>query len=394
MNMQNKKAVAITSSIILVLLIIICVFSFETYFSDKLQVVSERGLITDRNGKALAECDSVILLGVERHYVSTSQGENGQPGKSLRLSIDAELQNFGEKQLNGMAGCIVAIEPATGEVLCIVSSTPFNQCVMGQYTPGGVFKVVQSLIFLSEGIITPETCYPCEKVFKHNGIKVDCHAHASPLILTDALRLSCNGFFCRGYLDMMRDAKYGSSQMAFEKWREYVLSLGFGSRMGIDLPGERRGLIPSAEYYNTQLNEHWNGLTNLSNAIGLGEIIVTPLQLANLSATIANRGYYFTPHVVKEKHDEAIYEEYKSVHYSMMTCDSYDIIIDALRSSASWGISGMITRKEKNHYSYIGFAPIENPQIAVAVYIENCGVGGNSAARIGESVIEEYLRNN
>ena len=193
---------------------------------------------------------------------------------------------------------------------------------------------------------------------------------------------------------MMQNAKYGSAQNALEKWREYALSLGFGQRLGIDLPGEKRGLIPSAEYYDMLFDGHWSALTNLSNAVGLGEIIVTPLQLANLSATIANRGHYFTPHVVKKIQDVSIDEKYTSVHFTKIKRDAYDTIIDALRSSDSWGISGMISRNEKVHCSYIGFAPIDNPEIAIAVYVENCGMEGQVAAPIGEAVMEKYLNIN
>ena len=171
---------------------------------------------------------------------------------------------------------------------------------MGQYSPGGVFKAAQGLVYLSESIVSPQTRYPCERGFNYNGLSIGCHGHPSPLTLVDALRTSCNGYFCHAHLDMMNHKKFRTVQNAVEKWREDITSLGFGNHIGIDLPHEKRGLIPNADFYDKAYREQWSGLTILSNAIGQGEVLCTPLQLANLSATIANRGHYYSPHVVKE----------------------------------------------------------------------------------------------
>ena len=296
--------------------------------------------------------DYIGKQGVERHYEKQLRGEKGvqillrdargrlkgsyqngrfdrKPvaGKNLTLSIDMELQALGERLMEGKIGSIVAIEPATGEVLCMVSSPTYdprsmvgrsrsknhlrlsrdpwrpllNRSIQGQYPPGSTFKTTQGLTFLSEGIITPSTPYGCAHGFNYRGLHVGCHGHASPLPLAPALSTSCNAFFCWGLVHMIGNrAKYGSVQNAMNTWRDYMVSMGFGYKLGIDLPGERRGLIPNAAFYDRAYKGSWNGLTIISISIGQGEVNATPLQIANLGATIANRGYFYVPHVVKK----------------------------------------------------------------------------------------------
>ena len=248
-------------------------------------------------------------------------------GRDLTLSIDVKLQALGERMLQGKIGSIVAIEPATGEVLAMVSSPTYdprnivgrqrskahaalsrnvwkpllNRSIMGQYPPGSTFKTTQALTYQTEGIITPNTMFPCHHGFSYRGLHVGCHGHASPLNLIEAISTSCNGYFCWGLYYMLGNRrKYGNVQKAMDRWRDYMVSMGFGYKLGIDLPGEKRGLIPNASFYDRAYHKSWNGLTVISIAIGQGEVNLTPLQIANLGATIANRGYFYTPHVVRK----------------------------------------------------------------------------------------------
>ena len=295
--------------------------------------------------------DYIGKLGVERYYEKDLRGDKGVqillrdahgriqgryqngkydrkpvPGRNLTLGIDLKLQALGERMMEGKIGAIVAIEPSTGEVLCMVSSPSYdprmmvgrqrgrnhrmlshdawkpllNRAIMGQYPPGSTFKTTQALTYLTEGIITPQTMFPCHHGFYYRGLHVGCHGHASPLALTEAISTSCNGYFCWGLYYMMSNRrKYKNVEQAMNTWRDYMVSMGFGYKLGIDLPGEKRGLIPNAEFYDNAYNGSWNGLTIISIAIGQGEVNLTPLQIANLAATIANRGYFYTPHVVK-----------------------------------------------------------------------------------------------
>ena len=303
--------------------------------------------------------DYIGKLGVERSYERQLRGEKGvkillrdahgriqgsyqngaldrrpKPGKNLTLAIDFDLQALGERLMQNKIGSIVAIEPSTGEILCMVSSPTYdprlmvgrqrsknhlelsrnawkpllNRSIMGQYPPGSTFKTTQGLTFMNEGIIHPtQTAYPCGHGFNYKGLHVGCHGHASPLPLVPALSTSCNGYFCWGLFYMLSaKSKYGSVQKAMNTWRDYMVSMGFGYRLGVDLPGEKRGLIPNAQFYDNAYKGSWNGLTIISIAIGQGEVNATPLQIANLGATIANRGWYYVPHVVKKVQGEPL----------------------------------------------------------------------------------------
>ena len=257
-------------------------------------------------------------------------------GKDLTLGIDIELQRLGERLLQNKIGSIVAIEPATGEILCMVSSPSYdphilvgrqrganhkklaadkrkpllNRAIMGTYPPGSTFKTSQALTFLEEGIITENTPFPCHGGFVHAGLRVGCHPHPAPLPLIPAIATSCNGYFCWGLLRMLSSSKYGKVQKAMNVWRDYMVSMGFGYKLGVDLPGEVRGMIPNAQFYDKAYRSSWNGLTVISISIGQGEVTLTPLQIANLCATIANRGTYVTPHVVKNVEGDTLASTY------------------------------------------------------------------------------------
>ena len=402
--------------------------------------------------------DYIGKSGVERRYEKELRGEKGiqillrdahgrvqgrykngeldhraVPGKNLTLSIDASLQELGERLMEGKIGSIVAIEPSTGEVLCMVSSPSYdprmmvgrqrsknhrqlsqnvwkpllNRSVMGQYPPGSTFKTTQGLTFMSEGIITQSTMYPCSHGFNFKGLHVGCHGHAAPLPLVPALSTSCNGFFCWGLYHMIGNkAKYGSVQNAMNTWRDYMVSMGFGYKLGIDLPSEKRGMIPNAMFYDKAYKGSWNGLTIISIAIGQGEVTATPLQIANLGATIANRGYYYVPHVVRKVQGEPLDTTYTRRHVTKADRKAYDYVVQGMRSSVlggtchelgkydfvACGKTGTAQNRGHDHSVFMGFAPMDQPKIAVAVYVENGGWGATYGVPIGGLIMEQYLK--
>lgn len=401
--------------------------------------------------------DYIGKLGVERSYEKELRGQKGvqillrdahgrikgryqdgrfdqKPvaGKDLTLSIDLELQALGERLMEGKIGSIVAIEPSTGEILCMVSSPTYdlrmmsgrqrgkmhrelqmnswkpllNRSIMGQYPPGSTFKTSQGLTFLSEGIISPNTMYSCHRGFQYKGLRVGCHGHGSPLPLIPAISTSCNAYFCWGLYHMINNRKkYKTVQDAMNTWRDYMVSMGFGYKLGIDLPGEKRGLIPNADFYDNAYNKSWNGLTIISISIGQGEVNLTPLQIANLGATIANRGYFITPHVVKSVKGQPLDEKYKEKHVTKATRASYDYIVAGMRSSVMGGTckeanradyevcgkTGTAQNRGHDHSVFMGFAPMKNPKIAVAVYVENGGFGATFGVPIGALIMEKYI---
>ena len=370
---------------------------------------------------------------VQGHYQNGKYDRKAVAGKNLTLSIDVDLQALGERLMEGKIGAIVAIEPKTGEVLCMVSSPSYdprimtgrkrgknhmalqrnvwkpllNRSIMGQYPPGSTFKTSQALTFLTEGIITPHTTYGCSHGFSFKGLHVGCHGHASPLAVIPALSTSCNGFFCWGLYHMIGNRKkYGRPLNAMNVWRDYMVSMGFGYKTGIDLPGEKRGLIPNGEYYDHAYKGSWNGLTIISISIGQGEVNLTPLQIANLGATIANRGYWITPHVVKHVQDERLDTAYTKKHYTKASREAYDIVVAGMRASATGGTCHALSRypyvacgktgtaqnRGRDHSVFMGFAPMDDPKIAIAVYVENGGFGAEFGVPIGAVMMEQYLK--
>ena len=402
--------------------------------------------------------DYIGKMGVERSYEKQLRGEKGvkillrdahgriqgsyqngaldrhpKPDKNLTLAIDYKLQSLGERLMQNKIGSIVAIEPSTGEVLCMVSSPTYdprlmtgrqrskkhielsknvwkplyNRSIMGLYPPGSTFKTSQGLTFLSEGIITPATPYPCAHGFNFKGLHVGCHGHAAPLPLVPALSTSCNGFFCWGLYHMINTniSKYGSVQNAMNTWRDYMVSMGFGYQLGIDLPNEKRGLIPNAQFYDKAYTGSWNGLTIISISIGQGEVLLTPLQIANLGATIANRGYYYVPHVVRKVQGEPLDTLFTRKHYTKANRSAYDYVVQGMRSSAlggtckalahydfmACGKTGTAQNKGHDHSVFMGFAPMDAPKIAVAVYVENGGWGATYGVPIGGLIMEQFI---
>ena len=402
--------------------------------------------------------DYIGKLGVERSYEKELRGEKGMeillrdargrikghyqngkfdlapvPGRNLKLSIDIKLQALGERLMKGKLGSIVAIEPSTGEVLCMVSSPTFdpkmmvgrqrgkshkllsqdphkpllNRAIMGQYPPGSTFKTSQALTFLQEDVITPATAYPCSHGFHNRGLTVGCHGHGSPLPLIPAIATSCNGYFCWGLYYMFGNRKkYATVQDAMTTWKDYMVSMGFGYTLGIDLPGEKRGMIPNAPYYDKAYRGDWSGLTVISISIGQGEVNLTPLQIANLGATIANRGYYIIPHVVKEVQGQPLDTMFTKKHYTKVERKNYEYVVQGMRQAVLGGtchtantnmyeICGKTGTAQnphgQDHSVFMGFAPRENPKIAICVYVENGTWGATYGVPIGALMMEQYI---
>ena len=259
---------------------------------------------------------------------------------------------------------------------------------------------------MTEGIISPATMFPCHHGFYHRGLHVGCHGHGSPIALVDAISTSCNAYFCWGLYYMIGNRKYKNVSEAMDIWRDYMVSMGFGYKLGIDLPGEKRGLIPNATFYNNAYHGSWNGLTVISISIGQGEVNLTPLQIANLGATIANRGYYYTPHIVRKVQGEPLDTLYTHRHYTKASKRAYEYIVAGMRSSVIKGTcrsanradyevcgkTGTAQNRGHDHSVFMGFAPMNEPKIAIAVYVENGGWGADYGVPIGALMMEQYIK--
>lgn len=397
-------------------------------------------------------------IGIEKEYESILRGEKGVTvllrdahgriqgsyengkydrdvisGHDLKLALDIDLQSYGEKLMAGKRGAIVMIEPSTGEIRCLVSAPSFdpsllvgrergnnhklleqdpqkplyNRAIMGTYPPGSTFKPAQGAVFLKEKVITPHTLYSCHHGYPLLGNRPACHPHGSPINLVPALATSCNAYFCWGLRALLEDNKrFHNIQEAFENWKDNMVNMGFGYKLNIDLPGERRGYIPNANVYDKIHAGKWNSSSIISIAIGQGEILTTPLQIANLGAIIANRGYYYTPHVVKGISNypkDSLKIKKMDTHIPKEVFDVIDegmaaaVLGGTCRGAAISGISvcGKTGTAEnvhgKDHSAFMGYAPRENPQIAICVYVENAGFGASFGVPIAKLMMEYYL---
>ena len=401
--------------------------------------------------------DYIGKLGVERSYEKELRGEKGMrimlrdvrgrtkghymdgkydkapvPGRDITLGLDMELQTLAERLLEGKLGAIVAIEPKTGEILCLASSPSYdprimtgrdrgrnhlklqqdkmkpllNRAIMGTYPPGSTFKLTQALLGLEEGSIDSQIAFPCHHGFNYKGLHVGCHGHASPTPLVPAIGTSCNAYFCWNlYRLLSNKKKYGSVQAAMTRWKDHLVAMGFGYKLGVDLPGERRGMIPNAEYYDKRYKGLWNGLTVISIAIGQGEVTATPLQICNLAATIANRGYYYIPHTIHKLQGGEIDSLYRTPHYTMVNPRNYELAVAGMRRAVLAGTcrkadipgievcgkTGTAQNRGHDHSAFMGFAPMNDPQIAVAVYVENGGFGDAYGVPLGALIMEQYI---
>lgn len=373
---------------------------------------------------------------IQGRYKGGSLDVKPSPGKDLTLSIDIQLQMLGEKLMQGKLGSIVAIEPSTGEILCLVSSPSFdpssmvgrkrgeshrilqrdptkplfNRALMATYPPASTFKTAQGAIFLQEGIVDLNTTFPCYRGFVVPGLRVGCHGHPSPVPFKGAISTSCNSYFSWGLYKMIDNKKYQSPSDALTVWKDHMVSMGFGYALGVDLPGEKRGLIPNAQFYDKVYGEgKWNGLRIIHTAIGQGEILTTPIQLANLGAIIANRGHYYTPHIVKSIKNDLLDDEYTVPKNTTINPEYFQYIAEGMRGAVIGSAYGSTARRAnipgievcgktgtaqnrgKDHSVFMGFAPLDNPKIAISVYVEYGGFGATYAVPIGALMIEQYL---
>lgn len=373
---------------------------------------------------------------IESQYKDGEFDKEAVPGHDVYTTIDADLQQYGQELMRNKVGSLVAIEPSTGEILALVSSPGidvsqladigkhygdilkdphkpmFNRAVQAPYPPGSVFKLVNGLIGLQEGTLQPSYTYPCNKGYYFGSHKLGCHAHRSPLNLEEAIMMSCNGYFCYVLRNILENRKYPGIAESLDKWREYVMSFGFGHKLGSDFPAELGGTIPTSKYYNRIYGKGgWKFTTIVSLSIGQGEIGVTPLQIANLCATVANRGYYHIPHIIKESEGVEIDQKFKERLYTMVDTVQFGKVINGMWKAvnAGYGSGGTASvaavpgldicgktgtaqnPRGADNSVFICFAPRENPKIAVAAYIENAGFGATWACPIASLLIEKYL---
>ena len=373
---------------------------------------------------------------IQSSFADGAYDKNAIPGKDIVSTIDGYLQQYGEQLMQNKVGSVVAIEPSTGEILALVSSPGinieqlatinkhykeivndpykpmFNRAVMSAYPPGSVFKLVNGLIGLQEGVLTPQTHYSCNMGYHYGDRKLGCHAHPSPIDFTQSIMMSCNAYYCHVFRNIIENKKYSSVSEAFDNWREMVMSFGFGRKLGSDFPAELGGTLPTTKTYDKIYGKNrWRAHSIISLSIGQGEIGATPLHLANLAATIANRGYYYIPHLVKDSPDTTIDQRFKQRNYTMVDTTHFHKVIQgmyqAVNSPPGAGGTARLAHVEgldicgktgtaqnphgKDNAVFICFAPRENPKIAIAAYIENAGFGGTWAAPIASLMIEKYL---
>lgn len=352
------------------------------------------------------------------------------PGKNITTTIDIELQKYAEILFQGKVGSLVAIEPSTGEILSMVSgpsydpslltgrkfssnfalvssdtSKPlFTRPLMAMYPPGSIFKIVQTLIGLQEGVFNYDTRFVCDKSI------VNCHNHPSPANLHGAIQYSCNPYFQQAFRRIINQNKspntFTDSRIGLDNWHGYVRRFGLGEPLGVDLPGEKGGAMPSSKTYNRIYGEgRWKYSTIYSLSIGQGEMLITPVQMANMAVIMANKGYYYTPHLVKNIEGTQLPEKFKIRNETGIDTAYFTFVRDAM-SDAIYGtaprafipginLCGKTGTAEnphgEDHSVFMAFAPKENPKIAIAVYVENAGWGGRAAASIASLAIEKYL---
>ncbi|WP_299223181.1 penicillin-binding protein 2 [uncultured Aquimarina sp.] len=366
-------------------------------------------------------------------------------GKDIAITIDEELQSYGQKLMENKRGGIVALEPSSGEILALITAPSykpellvgrkrspnftrlyydtiakplFDRGVKGEYPPGSPFKAVTALIGLQEGVVNTQESFSCYHGFRYGKkAKLGCHSHRSPLNMIPGIAQSCNAYFANVYLRTIN--KYTTPQKGIENWRKHVESFGFGNYLGNDLSSGNKGSVPTAEYYNKVSNYptyKWYATRTISNAIGQGEVLATPIQLANMTAAIANRGYYFTPHIIKAIDGQPIQEEnFTKPKYTTINKEHFEPVIEGLHQVYTQGTASLLqvegidicgkTGTAENytkvdgkrmqltdHSVFIAFAPKDNPKIALAVFIENGYWGSRYAGKIASLLIEKHLK--
>lgn len=379
---------------------------------------------------------------VDVHGVVRGDYDNGnsnvQPvqGMALKSTIDIVLQDLGVRLMKGKIGAIVAIEPSTGEVLAMVTAPSFspdslvgidmgasynklvadprrplfNRSVMGGYSPGSTFKIANALLVLKDRVASPVERFDCNMGWSVTGRRVKCHAHASPVDMEFAIQTSCNAYFCATFRRLMRSGIHGGLKRSFDAWSSSIKQFGFGVVLDTDITGVQRGFIPDAAFYDKMYKGRWGDVTVISLSIGQGEITASPLQIANFTAIIANRGHYYMPHLVREVVGEDLQSRWSERHSCGVDPSYFDPIVAAMwkgvnvygtgtSNSASLidldicGKSGTAQNSRgADHSTYVAFAPKDNPKIAIAVYVEHGGWGNTYGLPIATLMIEQYLR--
>ncbi len=384
-------------------------------------------------GKTGVQFKLVNVRGVEKGAFKDGELDTlSTPGENLQVTIDLDLQEYGETLMAGKVGSLVAIEPETGDILSIISAPTynpddlsgkdygknysslntdslrplFNRPIMAMYPPGSIFKTVQSLIGMQEGVLTPKTTYYC------GDAPIGDHAPPGYYDLHKALEKSSNQYFYKAFRAIINQGvsanTFTDSQLGLEKWSNYVEKFGLGKPLGIDIPSERGGYIPTPSYYDKIYGEgRWKFSTIYSLSIGQGEMLITPIQMANLAAIIANKGYYVTPHIIKSIGEHGgMPQKYVQKNDVGINPDYFNVVHDAM-ADAIYGTAGRAAMKDivicgktgtaenphgEDHSVFMAFAPKENPKIAIAVYVENAGWGGRAAASTASLMIEKYLK--
>lgn len=408
------------------------------------------------------EGDYIGISGIERSYEEALRGKKGTQivmvdvhnktkgrymngiydtiaiaGKALYSSIDIDLQEYGEKLMKGKKGAIVAIEPSTGEILCLVSSPSydpnllvggkersknftklyydtmglplFNRALTAMYPPGSTFKLIDALIAQEDGLINRSTSYPCHGGYPPMGGRPKCHAHGG-VDLPGSIATSCNSYYSYVFREIVDQKKYPKFEDGYNHWREAVRSFGPNTKLGTDLPYDKPGNVPSVEYYNKVFGKNrWRSNTIVSLGIGQAELTLVPLQMANVVASIANKGFFYTPHCIKGVGiSKELDEKYKEKHYTYAQNPlHYDIVHDGMQKCLDGGTATASKIKDivmcgktgtaenphgKDHAVFLAFAPRENPQIAIVCFVENAGFGGTWSAPIVSLMVEKYLK--
>ncbi len=356
-------------------------------------------------------------------------------GKDLYTSIDADLQKYGEELMQNKRGAIVAINPQTGEILALISApsydpnlltgrernknyiilsndnknhTLYNRATMTRYPPGSTFKIVNGLAALQENFIDEHTSFGCHGGYRIGSHIIGCHGHPSPVNIISGIQHSCNTFFCQVFNVFVDNKYFGKSSVGYERWRYYVNKLGFGVPLGVDLPNEYSGFVPTSEYYNRlKGTRNWKADGIVSVAIGQGEIGATPLQLANLAAIIANKGWYIPPHIVRAiGHPDSLNPKYKNKIVVPINEKYFNLIVEGMEKAVISGTATIAQLSEirvaaktgtaqdpprKSHSVFIAFGPVDNPKIAIAVLVENAGWGASYGGPIASLMMEKYL---
>jgi penicillin-binding protein 2 len=386
---------------------------------------------------------SILLVDVHNRikgpYNNGRFDEKAVVGSNVISTIDFELQKYGEKLMENLTGSVVAIEPSTGEIIALIS-TPnynpellvgrirtknynilmmdslkplFNRALMAQYPPGSTFKVINALIGQQEKVLFPYTSYGCQGGYVVGRFRLGCHIHNSPLNLVQSIQNSCNTYYCHVFRNILDNSKYPSVRDAYEIWRNHVMSFGFGKPLNSDFGNELAGLIPKKEMYDRiHKTQNWKSLNVISLAIGQGEMGTTPLQMANMTAAIANRGYYYIPHIVKEvEGDFSLDKRFYEKQFTSIDSTYFEPVVRGMELAVNGDFSGGSTAWRaqipniivcgktgtaqnphgEDHSIFIAFAPKDDPKIAIAVYIENGGFGGTWAAPLARLMIEKYL---